>query len=227
MNMSQLVICKQDWYCRKSLLLVRMNCPKNDCGSPTTSEMHLVVFWFTSKSKEVTSSVGMCTDWHHLISDCGSASLSRDMSQILGGRQNEKLFHIFHISCFKPTLRKRQSSCLHMKSWELKIEEDVRFGPKGDTASRGLLSQRFNGVTHWPDCIVRPSLNSNSLFVMTAVLFWWGVLVRQTLRRPRASARRLENNSLTRLADWTMCEGHQVREGNPYGLKESCSTGHD
>lgn len=117
-----------------------------------------------------------------------SRLLSQDMSQIFEWEEKWKTFHILKVSCIGLTLRSNTEKIVikvsSQKVMGIKNRGGCQIGPKGDTESWAPLSQCFNGVTHWPDCIVRLSFNSNSLFVMTALPFRWGVLVRHDRQTP-------------------------------------------
>lgn len=59
-----------------------------------------------------------------------------------------------------------------------------------------LFSPFHYGATHWSNCIVRLSFISKSSFVMTALPFWRGLLVRHdTDQKPGAVARPIENKT--------------------------------
>ena len=73
--------------------------------------------------------------------------------------------------------------------------------PWGDAETRAslcsviMLSPFHDGATHWSNRIVRLRFISNGSFVMTALPFWRGMLVRHdTDQEPGAVARRIENN---------------------------------
>lgn len=95
---------------------------------------------------------------------------------------------------------------LHMKTvceedrWEEGVVRgDVRLNPEETKTPELrrcviLFSPFLYGATHWSNRIVRLSFISKSSFVMTALPFWRGLLVRHdTDQKPGAVARQIEN----------------------------------
>ncbi len=95
-----------------------------------------------------------------------------------------------------------------------------------------MLSPFHDGATHWSDCIVRLSSISNGSFVMTALPFWRGMLVRHdTDQKPGAVARQKENiagwlDDASLLEAWFVWARHVIfdavyQEGNTHCAKGS------